>query len=477
MELKLYDTMSRRIKPIAPEDGKVFRFYCCGPTVYGPAHVGNFRTFLFQDVLRRVLEVAGLKTYHVRNITDVDDKTIGQSQKEGKSLEEITRKWTDLFADDCRELNMLSPHREPRASDHIPQQIEIVRKLLEKGHAYVTSDGSVYFKISTFPDYGKLTHLDQVELKTQSETSGDTPNLADEYERETVADFSLWKSRKANDGENYWPSPWGEGRPGWHLECSAMSMEYLGETFDLHAGGTDICFPHHENEIAQSESATGKKPFSRHWFHSAQLMVEGEKMSKSLGNLYTLEDIERKGGSTMALRYLLISGHYRQPLNFTFNGIEAAQSALIKLEKSVREMLQKNKMTESDFIQLQRKPIIRDWGQFDKAWDALVSDLNTPTCLGNLFSALNQIDASNLQEQESSLNLNAIAVLTYALGLQLFREKKVAIAPAEIRKLADERWTAKQAKDFIKADALREKIKSEGWQVLDRKDAYDLEPV
>ncbi len=478
MEIKLYDTMSRKVKAIAPGDGTTFRFYCCGPTVYGPSHIGNFRTFLLQDILRRLLEVAGLKTYHIRNITDVDDKTIRQSQSEGKSLKEITDKWTVFFHNDCRELNMLPPHKEPRASDHIPQQIELVRTLLEKGHAYQASDGSVYFKISTFPDYGKLTHLDRVELKTQTETSGDTHNLADEYEREIVADFSLWKARKADDGENYWASPWGEGRPGWHLECSAMSMEYLGDSFDLHGGGIDICFPHHENEIAQSEAATGKIPFSQHWFHGAHLMVEGRKMSKSLGNLYTLEEIIKRGGSPMALRYLLISGHYRQPLNFTFNGIEAAQSAVNKLEKSISEILEKAKMNKEDFIQLQQTAEVGDWGQFDKAWEALINDLNTPTCLGNIFSALNKIDASKLKENETSLNLNALARLTYALGLELFYgENGAVVAPDAVRKLADDRWLAKQDKDFIKADELREQIQAEGWQVHDRKDTYDLEPV
>ena len=373
---------------------------------------------------------------------------------------------------------MLPPHKEPRASDHIPQQIELVRTLLEKGHAYQASDGSVYFKISTFPDYGKLTHLDRVELKTQTETSGDTHNLADEYEREIVADFSLWKARKADDGENYWASPWGEGRPGWHLECSAMSMEYLGDSFDLHGGGIDICFPHHENEIAQSEAATGKIPFSQHWFHGAHLMVEGRKMSKSLGNLYTLEEIIKRGGSPMALRYLLISGHYRQPLNFTFNGIEAAQSAVNKLEKSISEILEKAKMNKEDFIQLQQTAEVGDWGQFDKAWEALINDLNTPTCLGNIFSALNKIDASKLKENETSLNLNALARLTYALGLEFFYgENGAVVAPDAVRKLADDRWLAKQDKDFIKADELREQIQAEGWQVHDRKDTYDLEPV
>ena len=456
----------------------VFRFYCCGPTVYGPSHIGNFRTFLLQDVLRRTLEVSGLKTKHVRNITDVEDKTIRQSQIEGLSLKDFTKRWTVLFQKDCKELNILEPHEEPRASEHIPQQIELIVKLLAKGHAYQASDGSVYFKISSFPDYGKLTHLKQIELQTQTETSGNTLNLADEYERESVVDFSLWKSRKPEDGDNYWNSPWGEGRPGWHIECSAMSMEILGETFDLHAGGTDICFPHHENEIAQSEAATGKTPFSKHWFHSAQLQVEGQKMSKSLGNLYTTSDIKEKGYTSMALRYLLISGHYRQPFNFTFNGMDAAASALLKMEKSIQTFIKKIDMSQSEFSQITEQPEQRSRGLFRNAWEALTDDLNTSACLGNLFSALRQIDTKIMTTSELSSEMVACASLIYALGLRLFTEKQqTLVAPVEIQKLADERWAAKALKDFAKADALREKIYAEGWQVLDRKDAYDLIPV
>lgn len=297
-----FNTLSRQKEELKPADGKIFGMYCCGPTVYGPAHIGNFRTFIIQDVLRRTLEVAGIKVKHVRNITDVDDKTIRESQKLGMSLKDFTKKWEDKFHEDCKKLNLLPPTVEPRATEHIKEQLDMVETLVNKGHAYPVSDGSVYFKISTDENYGKLSRLDKSSLATQSTNSAGDANNADEYERDNVSDFALWKGRKPEDGENYWKSPWGEGRPGWHIECSAMSRKYLGDTFDLHGGGIDLCFPHHENEIAQSECATGVSPSVRKWFHSAHLMVEGEKMSKSLGNLFRLDDLLQKGYTPAQIR-------------------------------------------------------------------------------------------------------------------------------------------------------------------------------
>ena len=317
--------MTREARPLEPVDGKTFRFYCCGPTVYGPSHIGNFRSFVLQDVLRRALEIGGTRTRHVRNITDVDDKTIRDSQAAGQSLEEFTARWTQLFHEDGGKLNCLPPHIEPSAVEHIPGQIAMIGELVEKGHAYPSDDGSVYFRIASFPQYGKLAKLDRQELelgRTQEARAN-----ADEYEKDSISDFVLWKSRRPEDGENYWESPWGEGRPGWHLECSAMIRQYLGETFDLHSGGVDLVFPHHENEIAQSQCACGGE-FARHWFHVTHLMVEGGKMSKSLGNLYTIADLEERGFTAMELRYVLIGGHYRRPLNFTFDSLHAAHEAL-----------------------------------------------------------------------------------------------------------------------------------------------------
>ena len=280
-------------------DGKSIRFYGCGPTVYGPAHIGNFRTFVMQDVFRRVLETSGQKTHHVRNLTDVDDKTIRQSQEEGVGLQEFTARWTDRFQEDCKALNLLPPHIEPSAVGHIPEQIELIQRLIDGEKAYQAKDGSVYFKIESFEDYGRFSRL--ADRRSTSDTNRET---SDEYDRDSAADFALWKARRPEDGENYWPSPWGEGRPGWHIECSAICMKHLGESFDLHSGGVDLVFPHHENEIAQVEAVTCKT-FARHWFHIAHLMVEGQKMSKSLGNLHTLQDLAEKGYKAQEVRYVL----------------------------------------------------------------------------------------------------------------------------------------------------------------------------
>lgn len=475
MAIKLYDTLSRTVKELKPIDGHRYRFYCCGPTVYGPAHIGNFRTFLVQDVFRRVLELEGgaFEPYHVRNLTDVDDKTIKGSQAEGTSLSSFTEKWTKKFHEDCGALNMLAPHEEPTATGHIPEQIEMIKTLIDKGHAYVAQDGSVYYKVSSFKYYGKLAHLTQENLKTQSENSAGNVNLADEYDRESVADFALWKVHKPEDGENAWDSPWGKGRPGWHIECSAMSKRYLGDTFDLHAGGVDLCFPHHENEIAQSEGANGK-PFAMHWFHSAHLQVEGTKMSKSLGNLYTLNDIIAKGYSPMVVRYLLISGYYKHPLNFTMDGLGAARSALGKMERFVQYLLEKSGFKEADYDKIIADVKGSGWGSFGKVWEELCNDLNVPAALGEVFKEIKELEHKELSAQEATAELKAFGKVLYVLGLKLFTEEKLE-APEEICVLGQKRWEAKNSRDFALADSLRVEIESKGWKVLDRKDGFDLE--
>lgn len=471
--MKLYDTLSRTTKELKPLDGKRYRFYCCGPTVYGPAHIGNFRTFLTQDVFRRVLELLNdFNPLHVRNLTDVDDKTIRGAQATKTTLTEFTEKWTKKFHEDCAALNMLPPHEEPTATGHIPEQIEMIKTLIDKGHAYVAKDGSVYYKVSSFKYYGKLAHLTQENLKTQSETSSGSANLADEYDRESVADFSLWKAHKEEDGANAWDSPWGKGRPGWHIECSAMSKKYLGDTFDLHGGGVDLCFPHHENEIAQSEAATGK-PFAMHWFHSAHLQVEGTKMSKSLGNLYTLDDIKAKGYGPMVLRYLLISGYYKHPLNFTMDGLNAAKSALGKLERFAKYLLEKAGLSESDFEKTISDVNNAAWGSFDKVWEELCDDLNVPAAFGEVFKVIKELEHKELSAKEATLELKAFGKVLYAFGLTLFSEAKQE-APKELYDLGQKRWEAKNAKDFALADSLRVEIESKGWKVLDRKDGFDL---
>ncbi len=470
--VRIQNTLTRQKDALAPE-ANTFRMYCCGPTVYGPAHIGNFRTFTAQDVLRRTLECSGLKVKHVRNVTDVDDKTIRESRKLSMSLKDFTKKWEDKFHEDCEKLNMLKPTIEPRATEHIKEQLDMVSKLVENGHAYPAKNGSVYFKISSFDNYGKLAGLDRENMATQSTNSAGEVNNADEYDRENVSDFALWKGRKPEDGENFWQSPWGEGRPGWHIECSAMSKKYLGDTFDLHGGGIDLCFPHHENEIAQSECSTGKSPYVRYWFHSAHLMVEGQKMSKSLGNLYTLDDLTAKGYTPAQIRYALICGHYRQQLNFTFKGLDDAKSALGKLAKSIKSALERANMTESEFKKLIAPRNEFEGTIFEPAWNALCDDLNTPRALGEIFGALSKLG-------DNKKDIAALAALMFALGLDVSNEvteEPQEDVPAEIVELATQRWEAKKSKDFGKSDELRKKIAELGWNVLDKKDGFDLKKI
>ncbi len=443
--------------------------------MYGPAHIGNFRTFLLQDVLRRALELDGLTVNHVRNLTDVDDKTIRASLKEGVSLKAFTDRWTVKFHADCDALGMRRPSVEPSAVEHIPHQVRMIETLIARGHAYRAADGSVYFKVCSCADYGKLARIDQAKLRTQSENSAGAANAADEYDRESVSDFALWKAWKPEDGPNRWDSPFGPGRPGWHIECSAMSIEYLGDSFDLHGGGVDLCFPHHENEIAQSECATGKKDFARHWFHSEHLMVDGAKMSKSLGNLYTLDDLRAKGADPMAVRYALIAGHYRTQLNFTLRSLEDAASALEKIERAAERLLAKAGLEKGDFTPPEIHEANTAWGAYLPAWEALQNDLNTPAALGKVFTALPHANRPDLTAAEARADLCGLAKILFALGIRLFTtEKKPDEAPAEVVALGARRWAAKQAKNFADADTLRVELERLGWKSLDRKDGYTL---
>ncbi|GAA5121936.1 cysteine--tRNA ligase [Luteolibacter yonseiensis] len=464
--MRLFDTLSRTERDLRPIDGTTFRFYCCGPTVYGPAHIGNFRTFVLQDVLRRTLETGGMRTLHVRNITDVDDKTIRDSQKAGKSLTDFTSGWTERFHSDCEKLGLLPPHIEPGAVEHIPQQIAMIGTLVEKGHAYASDDGSVYFKISSYPGYGRLSRLDERELdlgKTQNARSN-----SDEYEKDSLSDFVLWKGRKPEDGDNFWPSPWGEGRPGWHLECSAMIQEYLGDSFDLHSGGVDLVFPHHENEIAQSECACGGH-FAENWFHITHLLVDGGKMSKSVGNLYTLADLAEKGHTAMEVRYVLIGAHYRKPLNFTLDSLAGAHEALAKLGKGARALAAR---IGSD-VMLTRA----DFGPFQAAWESLNHDLNTPGALGGLFTGLRESAA--LTGAEAAAALAGFNRILGALGLTLPEEapQKSSEVPESVKALAETRWQARLAKDWAESDRLRAQLAEQGWLMKDGREDYTLEPV
>ncbi len=432
--------------------------YCCGPTVYGRAHIGNFRTFILQDVLRRILITSGINVHHVRNITDVDDKTIRQSVQSNEPLKKITDHWTKLFHQDAAALHILPPTTEPRAVEHIPHQIDFIRTLIEKQHAYIAPDQSVYFRINSFPRYGRLSRLAQRKILSHTQPSTD----ADEYQRENATDFALWKARKPEDGDNYWPSPWGDGRPGWHIECSAMAYVHLGPTIDLHAGGEDLIFPHHENEIAQSESCTGKL-FAHHWFHTAHLLVENRKMSKSLGNLYTLDDIAERGFTPQETRYVLLSAHYRQPLNFTWESLHAARSALAKLSQFAQSISPPQDLT----------PLPCDsFGHFQPAWQALQEDLNTPAALGALFSAIKQLKTPTPQDKQGFI------AICLALGINPWLPTAPASTqiPEAIQMLAEKRWQARLQKDWATADALRKELAELGWQMKDEKDRYILTP-
>ena len=464
--LQLFNSMTRAIEPIVPLDraGKRLSLYVCGPTIYNYGHIGNFRTYVAVDLLRRALRHFDFEVDHVMQFTDVDDKTIRGAHEKGLPLKEFTAIFRQAFLDDAKTLNLEVPPRTPNATDHIPAMIALIGKLIDKKSAYVSDDGSVYFRIASFPKYGCLCHLDLSSL-----ISGARVNQ-DEYEKEGVGDFVLWKKWVPADGDVGWDSPWGKGRPGWHIECSALSMKHLGEQIDIHGGGTDLRFPHHENEIAQSEAATGLT-FVRHWFHVEHLLVDGQKMSKSLGNMYTVRDVLAKGYTGRELRYALLSGaNYAKNLNFTWQGMEDAKTALQRIDewrKRIKEAASHAKTSNEGESSLDLLP------EIDKA---LSADLNINDFLGTLFT---WIRTSNKSLDEGTLtpgqayaydiawtNLDAI------LGLG---EPHVTI-PANVQELADQRAAARLAKDFAKSDELRKAIEALGWKVKDTAKGQELLP-
>ncbi len=477
MAIKLFDSLTRETRELrASHPDGIFRFYNCGPTVYAPAHIGNFRTFVVNDVLRRLLELefGADKVKHVRNLTDVDDKTIRRARDEGRPLAEVTKQWTDKFHADCAALNCLPPHVEPTATGHIVEQVDMIDVLMKKGNAYRAADGSVYFKVSSFDHYGALSRVKERELQVGSALSGKV-HAADADEKEDVSDFALWKAHKPDDGDNSWDSPWGRGRPGWHIECSAMSKKHLGETIDLHTGGVDLLFPHHENEIAQSECCNGQQ-FSKHWYHSEHLLVDGKKMSKSLGNLYTLDQLKEMGHSPMALRYALLMGHPRKQLNFTLDSLHAADSALKKLRVLADKLTLSAGKSVSDFYDT--KEILRrsdDPMLNESGISALCDDLNTPAALGEMFTERKTLPLGENPVLARN-DFRSLARIIYALGFRLHDQVKIEV-PAEITALAAKRWAAKQAKDFAAADALRKELTAAGWSMLDSKTDYKLEPL
>jgi len=454
--VKVFNTLSREKEEVKTiEIGKV-GVYTCGPTVYDYAHIGNFRAFLFEDLLKRWLVHQGFLVKHVMNLTDVDDKTIKGSQKTGKPLREYTDFYAKAFFEDIQVLNIQPATVYPRATDHIPEMVQLIKTLMQKGFAYRGEDGSVYFAISKFPEYGKLSHLQVQELKAGARVS------QDEYAKEQAQDFALWKAWTCEDGDAYWETELGKGRPGWHIECSAMSMKYLGETFDIHCGGVDNMFPHHENEIAQSEAATGK-PFVHYWMHNEHLQVEGRKMAKSLGNFYTLRDLLQKGIDPLSIRYLLLSTHYRQQFNFTFEGLDAAKGAIERLVNFQRRLQDANGKANPTKVSELTDNVQRCFAE------AMNDDLSISVALASLFEYVreinNMLDSGNLSKEEAGKVSKVISDFDRVLGV-IPKPKEEALPP-EASKLIRKREEARKAKDWKTADTLREQLKFMGIIVED----------
>jgi cysteinyl-tRNA synthetase len=448
--LKLKNTLTRALEEFKPLEGNKVRMYACGPTVYDYGHIGNFRTFVAVDILRRYLKYLGYDVLHVMNITDVEDKIIRNMLEEGKTLEQYTSFYTEEFFKDSEALNIEKPEIIPRATDHIPEMIELMKRLDEARHTY-KSDGSLYFSIGSFPTYGKLSGL-----KIEGNIAGARVDV-DEYDKADARDFVLWKATK-EEREPSWPSPFGEGRPGWHLECSAMSMKFLGESFDIHCGGVDLVFPHHENEIAQSEGATGK-PFVHFWIHSEFLLVEGEKMSKSKGNYYTVRQLISNGHSPAAIRYLLLSVPYRTQLNFTLDSLRAAETALEKLRNLRRRL--KDFKPANDSHQPMQEMIGRAKDAFEAGMD---DDLNTSRALASLFELgrdLNiAMDSGDLGGRDQSAALDLLQKVDSVLGV--LGEERVELLDPEIEEKIEQRNAARRNRDFKLADQIRDELASRG---------------
>ena len=453
-----FNTLTRRKEKFVPlEKGKV-KMYTCGPTVYDFAHIGNFRAFVFEDLLRRWLEYCGYKVIHVMNITDVDDKTIAAARKKGISLREYTEHYTRAFFEDITALNIEKAHYYPRATEHIPEMVALIKKLLEKGYAYRGEDGSIYYAISKFKDYGKLSKIRVKELKPGARVK------VDEYGKEEAHDFALWKAWDEEDGEVFWETELGKGRPGWHIECSAMSMKYLGETFDIHCGGVDNIFPHHENEIAQSEAATGKQ-FVRYWLHNEYLLVEGRKMSKRFGNYYTLRDLLAKGYDPKAIRYLLMSTHYRQQLNFTFEGLEAAKNAVDRLTNFVYRLLDADGEGCGEKIGSLMESVQK---RFE---EAMCDDLNIAVALAAIFNFVREVnklmDDNKLSRGEAEQVYELMMRFDKVLGVIGEVKKEEEKLPKEAEELIRKREEARKVRDWETADKIRERLKAMGVIVED----------
>jgi cysteinyl-tRNA synthetase len=450
MPVQFFNTLTRRKEEFRPLDptGKRVGLYTCGPTVYNYAHIGNLRAFTFEDLLRRYLEYKRFDVKHVMNITDVEDKIIRTVRESGKSLRAVTDFYAQEFFHDLDTLNIRRAHIVPRATETIPEMIALIERLVARQHAYV-SEGSVYFSIQSFKDYGKLAHLDFANLKFGARVSHD------EYDKEHVADFALWKAWDEADGPVAWDSPWGRGRPGWHIECSVMSMKHLGESFDIHCGGEDLIFPHHEDEIAQSEAATGK-PFVRYWLHNAHLLVEGKKMSKSLGNFYTLRDLLAKGWTGREVRYVLLSAHYREQLNFTMDGLQAARAALQRLDEFLLNLQDIPKTVTGSGQEIHNLN--------SKIEHCLDDDLNISGALGAVFEFIREANKRRVSPEEAAGILAAWRKFDEVFGFGIPQKPDV---PAEVQRLVEERQTARRAKDFTRSDSIRDQLAAMGWIIED----------
>ncbi|MEP7070845.1 MAG: cysteine--tRNA ligase [Verrucomicrobiota bacterium] len=467
---RLYNTYSRALEEFQPANPPNVSIYTCGPTVYSNAHIGNFRAYVFEDLLQRHLEARGFSIHRVMNLTDVDDKTIRGARAAKVPLAQFTAPFKEAFFQDLETLRIKPARDFPAATEdrYIARMIEMIRILQERELAYQADDQSVYFRISKFPDYGKLKHLNLDELRPTGRIRHD------EYDKEHIGDFALWKAWDEEDGEVAWESPWGRGRPGWHIECSAMATALLGDQLDIHCGGEDNIFPHHEAEIAQSEGVTGKK-FVRYWLHCAHLLVDNQKMSKSLGNFYTLRDILARGYSGREARYALLRVHYRVPLNFTFEGMEESRQSLARIDQWVRRLQEAATETLDETMASEKaaSPRVPD-DSFERALD---DDLNISAALGYLFESVRDtnrsLDAGELQSSHARAWLDWWHQVNEILFLEETGEPDI---PPEIAALAEARVQARLAKDFQKSDELRDTLAAHGWKVRDTKEGQKLSP-
>ena len=462
MALRFFNTYSREIEEFEPRDpsARPVRMYTCGPTVYSRAHIGNFRAYIFEDLLQRQLELRGYKVHRVMNITDVEDKTIRGAREAGVPLQEFTEQFKAAFFEDAHTLRIKRADEYPAATDqrYIDRMIEMIATLISKGLAYEADDKSVYFRINKFPDYGKLAHFDLTQLQSTGRVKHD------EYDKEHLGDFALWKAWDEADADVKWNSPWGPGRPGWHIECSAMSTALLSDQIDIHCGGVDNIFPHHEAEIAQSEGVTGKK-FVRYWLHCAHLLVDGQKMAKSLGNFYTVPDVLARGYTGRELRYALLRVHYRVPLNFTWEGMNEARESLARIDEWLARL---RSVAKHENIQ-QPKPNAQGPGTAFE--DALDDDLNISAALGFLFESIRETNRATDQNQMDADPASAWLDWWKRINTVLDLEAETTVAvPEEVAQLAQERENARREKNWKRSDELRERIFALGWDVRDTKD-------